>query len=637
LTSKGEPLPTVKVGLEIHRQLDTKHKLFCSCPTDFAESESEPEDKFLRRLRPTQSELGQVDQAALFEFHRGRGIMYESDRQTSCLVEMDEEPPGKLNAEAVEICLTAALLVNAKPVDEIHVMRKVVIDGSNTTGFQRTSVVALGGTLRAAEKDVPIQQISLEEDAARKTGQSGNIVGFRIDRLGVPLIEVTTAPVINSPAEAEKVALAIGTTLRATRKVKRGLGSIRQDLNISIPNGALIEIKGVQELDLVGKAVELEVKRQQALIEIKDELARREVKPSSIERRYVDLSSVFTGTKARVLREAVARKGIVLGVRLPKFAGLLGKELVPGLRLGTELSNRASFWGGVGGIFHSDELPGYGITEQEVKRAREQIGLGSMDALVLVADEPLKAKEALDAVVDRALEALAGVPEETRMAMPDGSTRYMRPRPGAARMYPETDVPPTPVTEEYIARLKANLPETPELTVKRLEERFSINEKLAKQLLDSDYLKLFEQVAASSKVQASFIATTLSETCKSLERDGFTIHDIPDETVEAIFKLVDEGIMTKEAVAELLKWQSKNPRSDPKLGVNQLGLRMISERELEQIIDRHIEKNKKLVEERGSGAFSSLMGSVMSEVRGSIEPGLVAEKIKKKLTRPLNK
>jgi glutamyl-tRNA(Gln) amidotransferase subunit E len=624
-------IPKIKVGLEIHRQLDTEHKLFCACPTDFAESE--PEEKFLRRLRPTQSELGQVDQAALFEFHRGKTVLYESDRQTSCLVEMDEEPPAKLNAEAVEICLTAALLVNAKPVDEIHVMRKVVIDGSNTTGFQRTSVVALDGMLRAGEKEVPIQQISLEEDAARKTSQSREIVGFRIDRLGVPLIEITTGPVIESPAEAEKVALAIGTILRATRKVKRGLGSIRQDLNISITGGALVEIKGVQELELVGKAVELEVNRQQALLEIRNELNRRQVKPDSIERKYVDLSEVFTGTKARVIKEAVSKGGIVLGVKLSKFGGLLGRELAPGLRLGTELSNRASFWAGVGGIFHTDELPGYGITEDEVRHARERMDLGANDALVLVADEPSRAKEALDAVVDRAQEALAGVPEETRMAMPDGTTRYMRPRPGAARMYPETDVPPTPVTGERLANLKANLPETPERTIRRLVERFSINEKLAKQLVDSDYLKLFERIAASTQVQATFVATVLTESCKSLEREGFPVHDVPDEVIEALFRLVDEGVTTKEAIAELLKWQSKNPRSDPKLGVKELGLRMLTELELEGIIDRHIEKNRKLVEERGSGAFSSLMGSVMSEVRGSIEPKVVTEKLKEKLAK----
>jgi glutamyl-tRNA(Gln) amidotransferase subunit E len=635
MISPEKESPKIKVGLEIHRQLDTEHKLFCACPTDF--TESEPEDRFLRRLRPTQSELGQIDQAALFEFHRGRSILYESDRQTSCLVEMDEEPPAKLNGEAVEVCLTAALLMNAKPVDEVHVMRKVVIDGSNTTGFQRTSVAALDGTLRVGEKDVPIQQISLEEDAARKTSQSHEIAGFRIDRLGVPLIEVTTGPVIESSSEAEQVALAIGTVLRATRKVKRGLGSIRQDLNISISGGALVEIKGVQELDLVGKAVDLEVNRQQELLQIRDELTRRQVNPESLERKYVDLSDLFGGTKARVIKEAMAKGGIVLGVKLPKFGGLLGRELGPGLRLGTELSSRASFWGGVGGIFHTDELPGYGITGDEVRLARRKMNLDPSDALVVVADTPSRANEALGAVVDRAKEALAGVPEETRMAMPDGTTRYMRPRPGAARMYPETDVPPTPVTDELIARLKESLPETPERTVQRLMQRFSINEKLAKQLVDSDYLRLFEQIASTSKVQASFIATVLSESCKSLEREGFPIRDIPDQTIESIFSLVDEGVVTKEAVGDLLKWQSRNSRSDPRAGVKELGLKMITERELEEIIDRHIEKNSKMVEQKGAAAFSSLMGSVMSEVRGSIEPRIVTEKLKQKLEKLQNR
>jgi glutamyl-tRNA(Gln) amidotransferase subunit E len=629
--SKEETPTRIKVGLEIHRQLDTEHKLFCACPTDLAESE--PEDKFLRRLRPTQSELGQVDQAALFEFHRGKSILYESDHQTSCLVEMDEEPPGRLNNETVEVCLTAALLVNAKPVDEVHVMRKIVIDGSNTTGFQRTCVVALDGSLKVDGKEVPIQQISLEEDAARKTGQSQDIIGYRIDRLGVPLIEVTTAPVLDSPAEVEKVAYAIGTVLRATRKVKRGLGSVRQDLNISIPGGALIEIKGVQELELLGKACEFELNRQRTLLEIRDELARRNAKPNLIEKTYFDLSDIFSGSKARVIEEAISKNGVVLAAKLSKFNGLLGRELTPGLRLGTEMSSRAAFWGGVGGIFHSDELPGYGISEDEVQRVKERLSIKNDDAFVLVAYEKARAKDALDAVVDRALEALVGVPEETRTAMPDGTTRYMRPRPGAARMYPETDVPSTPVTDERIARLKANLPETPEKSINRLMEKYALNQKLSKQLVDSDYLALFEQVAATSKVPTSFIATLLTETCKSLEREGVPIHSIPDSKIQGMFALVDEGTVAKEAVADLLKWQATNLGSDPRDGLGKLGLRMISEKELEQIIDRHIEKNKKLVEEKGEAAFSSLMGSVMSEVRGTTEPRLVTELLRRKLTK----
>jgi glutamyl-tRNA(Gln) amidotransferase subunit E len=571
-----------------------------------------------------------VDQAALFEFHRGKSILYESDNQTSCLVEADEEPPARLNTEATEICLTASLLMGAKPVDEVHVMRKVVIDGSNTTGFQRTAVVALDGALQVDGKNIPITQISLEEDAARKATQSQKTSGYLIDRLGVPLIEVTTGPVLESPAEVEKVAYAIGTVLRATRKVKRGLGSIRQDLNVSIPEGALIEIKGVQELDLLAKAVDLEVGRQQRLLEIRDELKKRNLS-KEIERNYVNLSELFSSTKAKIIKEAMAKAGVVLGVRVPKFGGLLGKELAPGLRLGTEMSNRASFWAGVGGIFHSDELPAYGISEDEVNAVKMKLEIAEEDAFVLVSDDPTKAKDALNAVVDRALEALTGVPEETRAAMPDGTTRYMRPRPGSARMYPETDVPPTPITESYITTLNAHLPETSETLTKRLMNQYSLNSKLAKQLVDSEYLTLFEEVAASGKAQPTFVATFLTETCKSLERDGVAVRSIPDVKMKALFGLVEKGAVVKEAMADLVKWQAKNPASEPSEAIKSLGLHMLSVEELEAVVDRHVEKNQKLIKERGQGAFSSIMGSVMSEVRGATDPKLVTEVLKKRL------
>jgi len=204
-------------------------------------------------------------------------------------------------------------------------------------------------------------------------------------------------------------------------------------------------------------------------------------------------------------------------------------------------------------------------------------------------------------------------------------------------MYPETDVPQTPITQEFVNTLKANLPETPEKLTKRLVDQYSLNQKLSKQLVDSDYLALFEQIAAASKVPPTFIATVLTETCKSLEREGVPIHSVPDNKIQRIFRLVDEGAVAKEAVVDLLKWQAANLAEDPVDGVKKLGLRMLSERELEQIIDRHIEKNKKLIDERGEGAFSSLMGSVMSEVRGSIEPKQVTETLKKRLAKAVGK
>ena len=149
-----------------------------------------------------------------------------------------------------------------------------MIDGSNTTGFQRTCVIALGGEIAVDGKKIPIQTITIEEDAARIIERKPHEIHYDLRRLGIPLIEVSTAPVINSPKEAYRIAYAIGRLLRATGKVKRGIGTVRQDLNISINGGALIEIKGVQELDLLPKVVELEVIRQLHLLKIRDELKK---------------------------------------------------------------------------------------------------------------------------------------------------------------------------------------------------------------------------------------------------------------------------------------------------------------------------------------------------------------------------
>jgi glutamyl-tRNA(Gln) amidotransferase subunit E len=363
----------LKVGLEIHQQLNTSAKLFCSCkPELFKEA---PEIVFLRRLRPTQSELGQVDPAAYFEFQKGVRILYEANRKTSCLVEMDEEPPHPLNMEAVETVLMAALMVNAEPVDEVHVMRKTVIDGSNTTGFQRTCVIALDGWIKVGEKVVPIQHASLEEDAARKTGdeEGGKVIRYRIDRLGIPLIEVATGPVINSPMEAQEVALAIGKILRNTGRVMRGLGTIRQDLNVSIPNGALVEIKGIQELELISRVVEYEVQRQLNLMSISDDLKKRKMEAERITEEFIDVTDVFKQTKCKVIQKALDKHQKVKAVKLPRFKGLLKRELMPNFRLGTEMADRARFWGRVGGIFHTDEMPAYGVTAEEVEALRKAV------------------------------------------------------------------------------------------------------------------------------------------------------------------------------------------------------------------------------------------------------------------------
>jgi glutamyl-tRNA(Gln) amidotransferase subunit E len=619
----------LKAGLEIHQQLDTKEKLFCSCEPNLFKDD--PEFTFLRRLRPTQSEMGQVDSAALFEFQKGTKILYEANSDTACLVEMDEEPPHDLNREAVEITMLASLMMNMKPVDEVHVMRKTVIDGSNTTGFQRTCVVALNGDIDIKGKKVAIQQVSLEEDAARKMGTDGHLLRYRIDRLGIPLIEVTTAPVIYSPEEAQETAAAIGRILRATRRVRRGLGTIRQDVNVSIRDGALIEIKGVQELELVSQVIENEVQRQLSLLQIRDELKNRGVKESDVTEDFVDVTKVFKNTKCKVIAKAIKNDNPVLAVKLHGFAGLLKRELATGMRLGSELAGMARFWGRVGGIFHTDEMPAYGVTEKELTQLARLLKKKPQDAVVFVADKPENAADALKAVVKRAKAALRGVPEETRTANPDGTTKYMRPRPGAARMYPETDVPPIQLTREYLDELASRLPELPEQLMKRLMTEYRINRKLAKQVLDCEYLELFECLAGETKVSETVIAVAFTETLKALERDGINVNVLSDEHFREMFRLIESGKTVKENIPEILTWLAENEDATVKDALERLGLSMISRKELEKLVDDVIDKNSEFIELRGKGAFGSLMGIIMKKARGRAKAKLVSEMLKSKI------
>jgi len=617
----------LKVGIEFHQMLNTKRKLFCDCPPLIKRGEANY--MFRRELRPTKSELGEVDPAALFEFKRGRVYVYQGYEDASCLVEMDEEPPHELSEEALEVAITIALMMGSNIVDEIYVMRKIVIDGSNTTGFQRTALVALGGAVKVNGKEIPIQTICLEEDAARLVEVKGREAIYKLDRLGIPLIEIATAPVITSPEEAELVASKIGQLLRITGKVKRGLGTIRQDLNISIRGGAKIEVKGVQKLELISKIVEYEVLRQYNLLKIRDELKRRGLKEEDIKEEFIDVSKVFSSTTSKLISKALSRGGAVLALKLPLFKGLLGREIQPGRRLGTEMADRARFWGGVSGIIHSDELPGYGIKEEEVEEIKRILKVGDLDAFVLVADQRERAIEGLKAVMTRAKEALKGVPEETRGPNPDGTTHFSRPRPGSARMYPETDIRPTRVTSKLIEKIKANLPEAPEQKYSKFIKVYGLSEELARKMISSYRLDLFEKLVKEfPRIPPSFIASVIENTLKGLRRDGVPIENLTDEHIEETFKALNDGLVAKEAVSEVLKFLAERPEASVKEALKALGLEAITEEELKKIVARVVRERLALIKERRERSLGPIMGEVMKEVRGKIDGKKVSEVVR---------
>lgn len=519
-------------------------------------------------------------------------------------------------------------------MDEVHVMRKVVIDGSNTTGFQRTAIISLDGKLMVDGMEIPIQQVSLEEDAGRKTGEAKSIVTFRLDRLGVPLIEIATGPVITTPEEAGRVALAIGQVLRATKHVKRGLGSIRQDLNVSIRNGALVEIKGVQELELVSKAVEFEVERQTALLQIREELRTRGVKASDLREDFMDLTDTLVASQSKLIQSALKQRGVVEGVKLAGFSGLLKRELMPNIRLGTEMAKRAAFWGRVGGVFHSDELPNYGITQSEVETIATKLACHTADAFVLIADTRENALDGLKAVLERAREATIGVPEETRTANPDGTTHYMRPRPGAARMYPETDVPPVRISPDRVQHVKDNLPKMPEEVAREIESKYHLSPKLAVQLVNSEHLDTFGEIAARAKeVAPSVIATVLTESLRSLSREKVPIENLDGTQLKEVFLLVEGGKTAKESVLEIIKWLAVHPTASAEAAIEQLNLGMMPKAELTAIISKVLDSNKSFVEQNGTKALGKMMNLIMAEVRGRADPKIVTDLLRTKLER----
>ena len=265
--------PILKSGLEIHQQLDT-HKLFCECPSLLRNDE--PQFTVERKLNPVVGETGEVDIAATYEKSKDKTFIYQV-YDTNCLVELDEEPPHAINQEALEISLQIALLLNCKIFPVSQIMRKTVVDGSNTSGFQRTVLIAHDGFIKTSEGKVGIDSIALEEDAARQISSDGNKKTFRLDRLGIPLVEIVTAPDLKTPQQIKEAALKIGEILRAC-KVKRGIGTIRQDVNISIKGSKRVEIKGFQEPKIMIKTIETEVARQE--ICVKERSCKNEVRHS---------------------------------------------------------------------------------------------------------------------------------------------------------------------------------------------------------------------------------------------------------------------------------------------------------------------------------------------------------------------
>ncbi|MBI2658825.1 Glu-tRNA(Gln) amidotransferase subunit GatE [Candidatus Woesearchaeota archaeon] len=454
-----------KCGLEIHQQLEGK-KLFCSCPT--LNSDKEADIKIERRLRAVAGETGDVDVAAEFEMSKKKKFIYEADSSDVCLVETDETPPNPINNKALETAIKIALLLNARIVDEIQIMRKTVVDGSNVSGFQRTALVAMDGFIETSLGKVGIPTICLAEEAAQKLEEGKDFVRYRLDRLGIPLIEVATSADIKNPEHAKEAAAHIGMVLRSVENVKRGLGTIRQDVNISIREGARTEIKGFQDLKSIPKVIEYEVKRQ------------------------------------------------------------------------------------------LDEIKHNKKPERGVRKAEH-----------------------------------------------DFTTSFLRPLPGAARLYPETDVLPARIGKDYIEQLRKKLPKLLTEKVSDYAAKYGLPNDLAKELIENEHFEVFAK--KFNKIEPLAIANALITIPKEIKtRFNLDSSKLKNSDFEEVLSYLNQGKIAREAIIDLLIKKIKNEKIDIS------NFEAVSEKQLEEEI-------RKIIKEKPNLNMSAYMGLVMARHRGKVD------------------
>jgi len=478
----------MKCGLEIHQQLDS-HKLFCKCPSILRNDT--PDFEIKRKLHAVRGESGEVDVAAEFETSLDKEFIYQGYYDTTCLVEIDESPPLEINKEALEIALHICIHLNCEIIPITQIMRKIVIDGSNTTGFQRTVLIGRNGFVETKSGKVRIATVMLEEDAARiieKNYENENKkeVVFRVDRLGIPLVEIATEADIKSPEQCKEVALLIGDILRSC-KVKRGIGTIRQDINISITGHPRVEIKGFQDVKMFIPVIENEIKRQEE--------------------------------------------------NLKKFS--------------------------------SEELK-----------------------------------------------------SEVRCANPDGTTNFLRPMPGSARMYPETDLPLLYITRDVINKAKKTLPKLRSDVRVELERR-GLSKEMIKLLNNEEKIKNFEALLKILN-DPNFVAKVLFIFPKEIashrkisESDVNEILNI--DMIEIIVDYVSKGKIKKEETKQVME-------------------RIVDGEKLEDAIKSKIEVHDleseiaKIIKEKPGLGFGAYMGLIMEKFNKRVS-GKEASEILKKLLK----
>ncbi len=506
-----------KSGLEVHQQLLTDKKLFCNCPSGIYHESDDFDAELVRHMRPTLSELGEYDGTALMEFKTKKEIIYRVKNETTCTYEVDDTPPFPLNNNALDISIQISLLSKLNIVGEVHITRKQYLDGSIPTGFQRTAIIGVEGEIPLKNKKIRLIQLSLEEDSCREISDVGHVRTYKTDRLGMPLIETVTYPDCLNPDEVQEACDYIRFLNRSTGNVRTGMGAGREDVNVSCRGGSRVEIKGVAHTKWIPELTHNECFRQWALLAIRDELKKqiKDTRRWQTKHQYLKFHSFDFNYEPLVVSKKAGNR--IMAINLPHFKGILSHFTQPGKSFADEFSERLKVIACLEkpNMTHSEAIEPV-VSAKDFNSLREMFKAGDDDAQIITWGPDEDLVTALETIEERCRMAFEGVPNETRKSFEDGTTIFERVLPGADRMYPDTDSPPIPLTEERIEKLRKNLPDDVINRYQKMKD-WGIPEDAYAFIFTKNLYPVIERIVKELKVDPVFAGTFVGHTMKYVE------------------------------------------------------------------------------------------------------------------------
>lgn len=613
-------------GLEVHQQLLTKEKLFCHCPAGLYNHSNDYDAEVVRHMRPTLSELGEYDGTALMEFKTRKEIIYRIKNETACTYEVDDTPPFPIDREALQIAIEIALLSKLNIVGEVHITRKQYLDGSIPTGFQRTAIIGVEGSIPLKNKTIRLIQLSIEEDSCREISDIGHTRIYKTDRLGMPLIETVTYPDCLNPDEVKEACDYIRFLNRSTGKVRTGIGAGREDVNVSCKGGTRIEIKGVAHTRWIPELTHNEAFRQWSLLLLRDELKKIK-KPESWKIESFVVVPDDQPFSYEPLALSVERGETVMLVRLPGFKGALSHFTQPEKTFANEISDRLKVIACLEkpNMIHSESFVS-DLDEAEWKRLAKQAGSKADDALILIWGPQADMKTALETIEERCKMAFEGVPNETRKSLTDGTTIFERVLPGADRMYPDTDSAPIPLEDTYISELSRHLP-TEVIDRYQQMQQWGIPQDTYTYIFSKNYFPLIQDIVNDLDVDPKFLGTFFGHRLKNLlgkrRNSNFKV-----KTIHRLFAFLKESHLNEKLAVQMLPVLIDHPRMEFESVLSTMKFKKANQDELNGrlpfIHAKFVANRKKPGEQH---RINWIMGQIRKAALGNMELAEIAAKV----------